>query len=425
LAVPNALRKRIERVARNEFARNVITMFSGNAIAYTITLASIPILSRIYTPQEFGLVALMVSIINVVSVAASGRYDMAIVLPKRSGQAFHLLVASLCIVLVVSILSIAGIWTFRDSVNGYFAEDSYRRIIWLIPLGVFLAGAQKCLYYWFNRNKEYKVLSYNRVWQNSTQVGVRLSRSLFTNGHWGLSTGYIAGLFAGFIALSVRLLRKESWRLRHLSLRTAFQSTKEHRNFPLYLLPMGILNAFSVNLLVFALTTIASSTIVGHYERASRVVNFPLSLISMSFSSVFYEKMSRAASRQRIYLFSYLGNLALASILLSPVLFWGEAIFGFILGAEWRIAGRIAGVILPLTIFGFAAECVSSTFAVVKKNQLLLIWQVAYLVVVLGWIFYAKGLDVFVVIRVFAILGAIMYLALGVAGYRSLAPKNK
>jgi O-antigen/teichoic acid export membrane protein len=171
LAVPNALRKRIERVARNEFARNVITMFSGNAIAYTITLASIPILSRIYTPQEFGLVALMVSIINVVSVAASGRYDMAIVLPKRSGQAFHLLVASLCIVLVVSILSIAGIWTFRDSVNGYFAEDSYRRIIWLIPLGVFLAGAQKCLYYWFNRNKEYKVLSYNRFGRTQPRWG--------------------------------------------------------------------------------------------------------------------------------------------------------------------------------------------------------------------------------------------------------------
>jgi O-antigen/teichoic acid export membrane protein len=161
---------------------------------------------------------------------------------------------------------------------------------------------------------------------------------------------------------------------------------------------MGVLNSFSVNILIFSLSAIASSTIVGFYERAWRVINMPFSLLSSSFGNVFYEHMTKTSNPRKLYLTSYFANLFLATIVLIPIFIWGEPIFSFVLGEEWVVAGTIAKLLVPLTIFNYATACVSSVFSVYKRNQLLLFWQIAYLAIVVSWIFLAKTFDIFFLI---------------------------
>ena len=114
---------------------------------------------------------------------------------------------------------------------------------------------------------------------------------------------------------------------------------------------------------------------------------------------------------------SYFGNLGLALIILFPVAIWGEVIFSFVLGTEWSTAGRIARIILPLTIFSFATECVSTIFSVLKKNQILLIWQIVYLAFAICWIVFADKLDIFLLLRVYSLGGATMYILLAYIGF--------
>jgi O-antigen/teichoic acid export membrane protein len=232
--------------------------------------------------------------------------------------------------------------------------------------------------------------------------------------------GFLAGEVISWGVMVMQIFKKEFWRFKYLSIKTTVRSFREYMNFPLYLMPMGILNTFSTYLLVFALSLVTSSTLVGHYERAWRVVNFPLSLISASFGSVFYEKMTRSSNRRKIYLYSYFGNLALALLILFPVAIWGEAIFSFVLGSEWVIAGRIARIILPLTIFSFATECVSTIFSVVRKNQFLLIWQIVYLALAIGWIVFARKFDVYFLLRIYSFGGAILYMLLAYIGFLNI-----
>lgn len=410
----------IRSILKNDFVRNVLTLLSWNSLAQVITLVSIPILTRIYTPEEFGLVALFIGMVNVFAVASNGQYDLAIVLPKRNGQAFHLLVGSVFLALIFSIITLFIVVVFFDRLSGIFEVDVYKKIIWLLPLAVFLVASHKSLTSWYNRSRAYRLIGANRLIQNSGQTGVRLGRNFFSNGHWGLVVGFFAGEVISWGVMVIQILKKEFWRLKYLSIKSIIKSFREYLNFPLFLMPMGILNTFSTYLLVFALSLVTSSTMVGHYERAWRVINFPLSLISSSFGSVFYEKMNRTSSRRKFYLFSYFGNLFLALLILFPIAIWGEAIFTFVLGTEWSIAGKIARYILPLTVFGFATQCVSTIFSVVKKNQILLIWQIVYLGLAIGWIIFAEKLDVYFLLRVYSWGGGFMYVLLAFIGFNKI-----
>lgn len=404
-------------VLKSDFVRNILTLLSWNSLAQAVTLVSIPILTRIYTPEEFGAVALFIGIANVFAVASNGQYDLAIVLPKRNGQAFHLLVGSIFIALFFSVLTLILVFVFFDKLTGIFDAIAYKRIIWFLPLVVFFVGSHKSITCWFNRSRSFRLIGINRLVQNAGQTGVRLGRGFFSNGHWGLVVGFVAGEIISLGVMVVSLFKKEFWRFKYLSIKSIFQSFREYVNFPLFLMPMGVLNSFSIYLLVFALSLVTSSSMVGHYERAWRVINFPLSLVSTSFSSVFYEKMTRTAKRRRFYLFSYFGNLGLALLILSPIAIWGEAIFSFVLGSQWEVAGRIARIILPLTVFSFATECVSTIFSVIKKNQLLLIWQIVYLAIAIGWIIFANKMDVFFLLKIYSFGGAIMYALLAYVGF--------
>jgi O-antigen/teichoic acid export membrane protein len=412
-----SMNSRVAALVRNDFIRNVFTLLTWNSLAQVVTLVSIPILTRIYTPEEFGAVALFIGMVNVFSVASNGRYDMAIVLPKRNGQAFHLMVVSIVITIFFSILSLLLVVIFFDRLTGMFESDIYKQIIWFIPVSIFLVGSHKSLTYWFNRSRSFRLIGMNRLIQNTGQTGVRLGRGIFSSGHWGLVVGYITGEFISWGVMVLQLFKREYWRFKYLSMKTAVKSAVEYLNFPLFLMPMGVLNSLSVYLLVFALSFVTSSAFVGHYERAWRVIIFPLSLVSASFGSVFYEKMNRTVNRRRFYLFSYFGNLGLAMLILFPIAFWSEEIFCFVLGSEWAVAGRIARIILPLTIFNFATECISTIFSVIRKNQILLIWQAIYLGVGVGWIFFAKEYDVFFLLKVYSAGGAAMYFLLALVGF--------
>jgi O-antigen/teichoic acid export membrane protein len=413
----------LKNLFKNDFFKNIFTLITGNSIAQLIGLIAIPVLSRMYTPEEFGEVALFISIINVIAIAANFRYDMAVVPPKRNGQAFHLLVGSIVIAVFFTILLFIIVAIFKEKLTSFFDHDVFNKIIWLLPLLIFLLASHKSLQFWFNRKREYKTIAMNRVVLSSTQTGIKLARFAFTNGYWGLVIGTLIGQIIAWALYVFRVIKTDLWRFKYFSFKTLIKSFKEYSNFPKYLMPMGILNSFSVNILIFSLSAIASSSVVGYYERAWRVINMPFSLLSTSFGNVFYEQMAKTSNPQRLYVSSYFINLTIATVVLIPIMIWGESIFSFVLGREWAMAGTIAKLLVPLTIFNYATACVSNVFSVYKRNQLLLVWQITYLVIVVSWIFFAKIYDIYFLIRIYAYIGGAIYAVLAYMGY--LVVKNQ
>ena len=82
---------------KSEFSRNVLTLMTGTTIAQAIPIAISPILTRIYTPEEFGVFALYLSIIMLFSSLVAGKYELSILIPKHDKNAKNLVLLSISI----------------------------------------------------------------------------------------------------------------------------------------------------------------------------------------------------------------------------------------------------------------------------------------------------------------------------------------
>src|SRR5512133_2862261 len=56
------------------FVRNVFVLMSGTTIAMVVPIVASPVLTRLYTPEDYGVFALYVSIISAAAVIVEGGY---------------------------------------------------------------------------------------------------------------------------------------------------------------------------------------------------------------------------------------------------------------------------------------------------------------------------------------------------------------
>jgi O-antigen/teichoic acid export membrane protein len=143
---------------------------TGTTIAQALPIAAAPILTRIYTPEEFGVFAFYFAVVSILAVMATGRYELAIVLPRRKSHAFQLVALSSLISLLISLFFVLIIWLFQDKINNLLGKPELSSWLYFIPLSIFLTGLYQSFYYWFNREKNYNVMAKSRVVQSGMMV---------------------------------------------------------------------------------------------------------------------------------------------------------------------------------------------------------------------------------------------------------------
>jgi len=180
---------------------------------------------------------------------------------------------------------------------------------------------------------------------------------------------------------------------------------------------MAFLNSISIHILIYVITLLFSSAIVGFYLQANKVISYPLNFITTSFTSVFYQKLTDTKNKLKLYFYSYMASFAIASFVCFPFLFWGEEIFEFVLGKEWAFSGKIAQILIPVTIAGFATRNVSSVFSLLKNQQISLIWQALYLGIAILIFFRFSGATLEKILLYYSVFGACMYILLGIIGF--------
>ncbi len=87
---------------QDRFLRNVITLMTGTTLAQVIGFITIPIITRLYSPEQFGSYQNFTTLISVIMVIACLRYEQAIVLPEQKKDAYHLFVLSLIMTFITS-----------------------------------------------------------------------------------------------------------------------------------------------------------------------------------------------------------------------------------------------------------------------------------------------------------------------------------
>ena len=130
---------------KSEFSSNVLTLMTGTTIAQAIPIAISPILTRIYTPEDFGMFALYMSMATIISVIATGRYELAIILPEKDEDAINIMMLSIGITFLVSLITLLIIFIFNAQITLLFGNPNISQWLYFVPLTIVLTGVYQAL----------------------------------------------------------------------------------------------------------------------------------------------------------------------------------------------------------------------------------------------------------------------------------------
>ena len=353
---------------KSDFTRNVVILMSGTTMAQAIPIAISPILTRIYSPEDFGTLALFVSITGIFSAIITGKYELAIMLPKKEIDAINIFFLSLMITCVMSLSLLFVIFLFHDYLVELLNNRDISQLLYLIPLSVLLVGLYNSCNYWLNREKKYKSLSIGRVYQSlttaSTNIMLGFSKVVNPNLIIGVLLGQLVGLYILITKLQLENLFKNVSKLKMLAM------AKKYRKFPEITLPHTIFSSLSMNLPIFIITYYFSSKETGFFSFASKIVMLPITLISSAYYQVFFESFSKEKDKELFFKQKF-KTVNLIFIPIFTILFFLlPNVFSFVFGEKWGLAGGYAQVLLPLFYLKFISNLFTTTTYIYYEKQL-------------------------------------------------------
>jgi len=397
---------------KSEFSRNVLTLMTGTTIAQAIPIAITPILTRIYTPEDFGLFALYMGIASIISVIATGRYELAVMLPKKDTDAIQIVYLSLIVTICMGLFSLFIVYYFNAKIASLLASEDIANWLYLTPISVFFSGVYQTFNYWFNRQRQYNVLGQNRIVQNSTTAVINLGAGFTNIGVGGLIWGYIFGQIVAVIYMIYLFLKDKLGDLGSLNKLKIIALGKQYIGHIKYNSLSALIDTFRVNGIYILLNKLFSGEILGFYFLSYKVLQLPMGLVGSSISQVFFQKISRESKLYELTKKFVFRMFFIASIPLGIIFIFGEEIFTFVFGEHWAIAGEISRILVPWIILSFVASPLASIYIKLDKLKLLLGLSSTYFLmsivsIIIGYIYVE---DILKTLIIFSMLNSIFLL---------------
>jgi O-antigen/teichoic acid export membrane protein len=348
---------------------------TGTTIAQAIPIAISPILTRIYTPEDFGVFALFLSLVSIFSVVATGRYELAIMLPHKDENAIYIAILAIMISFVITILLFLIFWKFNQKITNLLGNEDISIWLYWIPISIFLTSIYQSLNFLNIRSKYYKNVATSKVLQSATLSLANISIGYSTLNKIGLISGQMIGQLVASIYLIYITYTKKIFIFQRFNKLKIFSLAKRYREFPKIVTLTGVLNTASVQAPIIMLTSLFSLKIVGFYSFAERILALPISLLGASIGQVFFQEMSKIKSleeRARLFKITLWKLLKIASPIFAFILIFGDKLFALIFGAEWIIAGEYAQVMSLWLFLIFLISPLTQVYNILEKQRLFL-----------------------------------------------------
>lgn len=373
---------------KSEFNRNVLTLMAGTTIAQAIPIAISPILTRIYTPEDFGFLAIYIFAITFFANIVTGKYEMSIYLPKQNSVAKEMLEISLYLSTVFSILLLLIVLLFGNIIIEQF--NFQHNILWLyiLPFAILITAFYQSMNHLLVRMSKFKKLSINRIIQSSSNATI----SIFIGFYSILSHGLVIAQILAQLIVAILLFKdyKFSTINRH-KIKKYYILIKKYSNFPKHMIISNMTNNLSANMPVIILTTNFGLAFSGFYSFVQKVFGIPLSVIGNSFSEVFRQKASSDYIKNGncIEVFSSVfKKLFFISIIPFTIFYFiAPDLFSFVFGKNWKVAGEYAQILTPMFFIKFITMPISSVALFANKTIVDFWWQLGFLsVAVIGYL---------------------------------------
>lgn len=368
----------VEGGRRLSFVRQVAMLAGGTALGQGLVVAASPILTRLYTPHDFGVYAVALSLWTILTAVATLRYEMAIPMPADSRRAAALTWLCMAIAVGMTALCAAGITAGGDALARWLGSPQLAAVLPWVPVGLLGAALYQVAHYWVSRAQRFGVLSAIRVVRSVGQVGWQLGWGWVQPGPLGLVLGWVVSQYLGIVALLRRVplprsgLRVTLWK----------EVAGAYRRFPLYTTWASLLTVMGTQLAPVLFTRFFTAEVAGHFSMALRVLVLPSSLLGQAVGQVLYPRLAAQRAGAEADDCRTLERLAAMLLLMAVPVFaflavCGRPFFSWVFGQPWALAGTFAQMMAPWLLVSFVSSPLS-TYALVRERHRQAFWVTVY-----------------------------------------------
>ncbi|MBR4565075.1 MAG: oligosaccharide flippase family protein [Paludibacteraceae bacterium] len=366
----------------NELVHNTARLLFANIFAQVIGLLVYPVLTRMYAPDDFGLLNLFMSIGGILSLLATSEYQNAVLLPSHENEAAGVARVALCVLsgwLIVIILTIP----FSASIAHLLKAPSLSAVYWLLVPYVGLTGCWAVYNAWLTRRREYGRISACQLNQSATGV---LTKLLFGWMGWLRSGLVLSSVLSPFIAVLVAVCRSKEafhglWQSHDEPIKDI---ANRYKRFPLYSMPRTLINNLSGNLPALLLTPYFGLNQLGFFAMAMTLAFRPISMITSSVHQVLFEHVAQSV-RNHESIVPWLRKQWLRAVafvipvmaVITVILPWLVNLF---LGDGWEKTATLIRYMMPWMTCVCLVAPLAFISEVFGKQKLFLVLEIVYLV---------------------------------------------
>jgi O-antigen/teichoic acid export membrane protein len=367
------------------FARSVSILAGGTAMAQALAIAASPILTRLYQPSDFGELQIFISLMALALVAASGRYEVALLLPEDEQSGIDVLaLAILCVCLTTMVVASLVLvchyhWILPASVSVLQGH------LWLLPASVFGGGLYQALSYWALRHRRYHQLATTKLTQTGAQIATQLGAGLTIHGSLGLLAGDAVGRILGSGRLLGQLWRGYATEISALRWSRMRRLAVRYRAYPLVSMWGALINASGLALPSLFLAQYYGRQHTGWFALVNRVLGVPAALIGVSLGQIYTSeaaKLSRSDPARLLSIFlkttRHMFYLGLAPCVLFTI--FAPWLFQLVFGRGWREAGEYARYLGFMCLASFINSPVTMTLNILERQRAQFAWDASRLV---------------------------------------------
>lgn len=378
---------------KSDFSKNTLILISGTVVAQAIPLILHPFLRRIYTPEDFGAMAVFLSIFSMVTIVSSLRYEATIVLPKEDNDAANILGLTFIISVIFNTLILFTIVLFKDSIINFIGLPiKYENFIYLLPITSFLFSFYQSLNYWLVRQKAFKASSINKIVRRAVEGTTQVTLGLLKI-PGGLFVGDFVGNFSNVIS-GIRQIFKHNFSTTTITKNDIVIVLKRYIDYPKYNVVPTLLSSAASLLPFLFINKFYSTEAVGYLDLSRMILSIPLIFISATIAQVLFQQMTEkkhqliSIKKDLLNIFYLLiGIIALEAIVL---FLFGDELFKLIFGENYILSSIYSKIL----IFSFSVNFITSTFSSVyitfDKIKLNSIWQITYFGSICCLLFFSK-----------------------------------
>lgn len=363
------------KIIKSEYFKNIYNQAILVFIAQLIPVIFSPLIARLYDENAIAEITGLVSFSSILLVFSTLKLENAIVLEEQNTKAKQIVLLTIILTFVYALISFFGISIFKSKITQTFKIN---KIIDYVPIYILSYSLLNILNYWFVRAKKFKLKAYSKLIESVIYVLFLIAiYFIFGDNVFGLALSKIIGVT---IALVI-LYKYSGLKLKATNFNTFKDIIIKYKDFPLHNAPSNFVNVVGLQLIILFIGTYFSKENFGYFGLANMIILVPISFISQSVGSIFFQKISENfISKNYIQLkktfYQTLGLLTLIGFTVFLIIYFGsEFIFTKIYGENWLTSGKIAKILSIVFLFQMSISPLGVLLIAINKVKINAYWQ--------------------------------------------------